>query len=960
MSKPDAEISLCVSVFIKIFLCFQNNKIPRAQTNFHSKTFLCLSFCGKNCFKKAVQNSGDKKQNFSLFPLCWLASATACGILAANWFYVQFAVWFVLLIFAAVFAVFQLKRENLQAAAVSSLTAFLFLGSVSFGIEQQSIAPNRLQKLYDTGEITAETPLELTGALQNEPETTIGGAFLTIKIEKINYKGTEKAVSGAVRVFVPLNSREAVKDYENLELRYGARISIVTMLLREERFRNPGTFEFGQFLRQKNLDAIATLKSPLQIKRIGDATVFPPFAWLYDWRQNLIDNFRRRFSAETSSVLIASLLNNRYFLSKETSEGFRIGGTFHILVISGLHITFIGVWVAWVVRKFTKRAALQFVIANSLLWSYSLMVGADTPVTRAAFMFTVFHAAILFGRRSSSLNAFGAAALILLVLRPSNLFDQSFLLTFISVAAIVAFAFPLWEKMREIGEWQPSQTAPQPPACSKWLKTLCETLFWSETKWQREQKRNLWKCRLFKSNLAKRIEKNGLQTIWQFVFGSILVSAIVQIWLAPLMIVYFHRFPLAGLILNLFVGVLIAIESLAAIAVLLIAQISESFAQPLVLLCEATNWLMIHSVEPFSNFKFASFRVPIYSGWMRLIYFVYFAPLVHLAFTLHRWNPFQLTVNSEQLTRRKSVLLFLITVNCSLLTVIVFHPFSAPFADGRLRVDFLDVGQGDAALITFPNGVTMLVDGGGRPTIPQKFINLEGEIEVRAPDSRSIGEAVVCEFLWEKGYSKIDFLLPSHADADHINGLNDAAKNFAVEAALVGRAPLKDTEFREFYENLQTRKIQLQQISRGETLEIGGARIEILFPPNANPEAASENNDSVVFRLTYGRRSFLLTGDIQKETEGRLSQQPENLVCDVVKVAHHGSRTSSTENFVRATNAKFAVISVGHHSPYGHPHKEVVERWKNAGAEVLTTGERGTISFSTNGEDLQLETFVQN
>jgi competence protein ComEC len=588
------------------------------------------------------------------------------------------------------------------------------------------------------------------------------------------------------------------------------------------------------------------------------------------------------------------------------------------------------------------------------------MVGAETPVTRAAFMFTIFHAAILFGRRSSSLNTFGAAALILLALRPSNLLDQSFLLTFVSVAAIVAFAFPLWEKMREIGEWQPSQTAPQPPACSKWLKTLCETLFWSETKWQREQKRNLWKCRLFKSNLAKRIEENGLQTIWQFVFGSILVSAIVQIWLAPLMIVYFHRFTLAGLILNLFVGVLIAVESLVAIAALLIAQISESFAQPLVLLCEAANWLMIHSVEPFSNLKFASIRVPVYSGWMRAVYFVYFAPLAAIAFALHRWNPFQLPVNSEQLTRRKLVLLFLITVNCSLFTVIVFHPFSAPFADGRLRIDFLDVGQGDAALITFPNGATMLVDGGGRPTIPQKFINLEGEIEARAPDSRSIGEAVVCEFLWENGYSKIDYLLPSHADADHINGLNDAAKNFAVEAALVGRAPLKDAEFREFYENLQTRKIQLRQISRGETLEIGGARIEILSPPNAYPEAASENNDSVVFRLTYGARSFLLTGDIQKETEGRLSQQPENLICDVVKVAHHGSRTSSTENFVRGTNAKFAVISVGRDSPYGHPHKEVVERWKNAGAEILTTGERGTISFSTDGEDLQLETYVQN
>lgn len=229
-----------------------------------------------------MPNPGDKKQDFSHFPLCWLASATACGILAANWFVVQPAIWLILLIFAAVFAIFQLKRENLQAGAVSSLAAFLFLGAVLFETEEQSIAPNRLQKLYDAGEIASETLLEVTGVLRNEPEMAVSGAFLTIKTEKINYKGAEKIVSGAVRVFVPLNTAEAAKDYENLELRYGARISIITTLSRENRFRNPGTIEFRELLRQKNLDAVATLKSPLQIKRLENASVFPPFAWLYD------------------------------------------------------------------------------------------------------------------------------------------------------------------------------------------------------------------------------------------------------------------------------------------------------------------------------------------------------------------------------------------------------------------------------------------------------------------------------------------------------------------------------------------------------------------------------------------------------------------------------------------------------------------------------------------------------
>ncbi|HZH33562.1 MAG TPA: ComEC/Rec2 family competence protein [Pyrinomonadaceae bacterium] len=897
-------------------------------------------------------------KNFSLFPLASLAVSFSGGILAASLLDISFKIWLVLLLVSVALTVLRLRQP--QTATVFLFSAFLFLGAALFEIEKNSVASNRIQKLYDTGEINFETPLELTGVLSTEPEQAMGGAFLTVKVKKIGFRQIEQNSAGSVRLFVALSSEEANKDYENLELRYGAGVKILTTLSREDRFRNPGMTEFREILANKNLDAAGSLKSPLQIERLDDAVVFLPLAALYDWRQNLITQFRRNFSASTSGVLIASMLGNRHFLSQETAERFRVGGTFHILVISGLHITFIGVWVAWLVGKFTKNVWAQFFIANSLLWSYSLMVGAEVPVTRAAFMFTIFHAAVLFHRRATSLNTLGAATLILLALNPSDLFDQSFQLTFVSVAAIVAFAFPFWEKMREIGAWQPSQAAPAPPSCAKWLRTLCETIFWSEKDWQKSQTRTLWKCRLFKSELAKRLEEWHLQFIWQFVFGSILVSLVVQLWLLPLMAVYFHRFSVIAIFLNLFVGVLMAIQSIAAMSVLFLAQIHFALAQPLVWLCEVLNWLMAHSVEPFSDYTWASFRLPVYSGWMRAIYFVYFIPLIALAFSLHRWNPFQLTASSEQLTRRSLVLSFLIIIQCSLFAVIVFHPFSAPRPDGRLRVDFLDVGQGDSALITTPDGTTILIDGGGRPGFStQKIQNEDGEIEIFEPDARSIGESVVCEFLWEKGLSKVDFLIPTHADSDHIDGLNDVARNFRIEAALVGRAPETRAEFRKFYESLRKKRIPMKKVARGDALDIGGVRIEVLHPVSDSDEnAGSENDHSVVLRVIFGSRSFLLTGDIEKEAERNLLVNAVNLQADVVKIGHHGSRTSSIEDFVRLTNAEFAVASVGRESPFGHPHKEVVERWKNAGAAVLTTGENGTISFSTDGKDLRLETFL--
>jgi competence protein ComEC len=143
-------------------------------------------------------------------------------------------------------------------------------------------------------------------------------------------------------------------------------------------------------------------------------------------------------------------------------------------------------------------------------------------------------------------------------------------------------------------------------------------------------------------------------------------------------------------------------------------------------------------------------------------------------------------------------------------------------------------------------------------------------------------------------------------------------------------------------------------------LRFGEVEVEVLWPTRTeNLSAPSGNDDSIVLRLRFGTRIFLLTGDIEKAAEGALANGPDNLRCDVVKVAHHGSRTSSIETFVKKTAPTYAVISVGLNSIFGHPHKEVLDRWRANGTEILTTGEHGTITISTDGHDLKVEKFVK-
>ncbi len=914
--------------------------------------------------------SATSKQNssaqFSIYPLFWLAICFAGGILAEKYFQTD---WKTPLIFSVICASLTAIFIKQKFAVVFLSVTFIAAGAFCLQIKNQTISANRIKIIYDENRIKSGEPIEIEGIIDGAPELAVGGFFLELAAEKLIYKGAEQNVSGTVRLFASIPNEQTAREYEQLNLQYGSKIRVACGLRREDNFLNAGAISNKEILDQKEIDATSAIKSPLLVEKLGETDTFAPVAWIYQRRQDLINDFREKFGVSTAGIMIASLLGNKYFLDKPTAELFREGGTFHVLVISGLHITFIGGLTLLLLRFFTRKKAWQFVIASAFLWAYSIAVGADVPVVRATLMFTILLFSQVIYRTGTLLNSLGFGALILLVWRPEDLFSQSFQLTFVSVGAIVVVAFPLIENLRAIGEWRPTVEKPFPPNIPVWLKRFCEMLYWREAAWKIESKKQIWSARLFKSPYLKKLEAKGLQGFFRYLFEGVSVSLIVQLALLPLTIFYFHRVSIVSVLLNLWVGFFIALESLTALIALFFARFSELLALPLIKFTGLLNWLLLSLPNFFVENNWASFRVPVYSGSMRAVYFLYFAPILMLTISLSKWKPFDLISNFKfQISNKKGgksdlkyFLFFGFSLLCLFVFMIAFHPFSAPSPDGRLRIDFLDVGQGDSALVTFPNGETLLVDGGGKPNFNNLYVKREQEEpEAFAPDSGTIGESVVSRFLWEKGYSRIDYILATHADADHIQGLTDVAKNFHVRAAFFGRTPEKDQDFAELFTVLQKRNIEIIKLKRGDVLSFEKASVEILFPEaDASPEAVSDNNHSVVLRVLFGAKKFLLTGDIEKETESFLLQNPGFLRADLVKVAHHGSRTSSTQNFIDAAKAAYAIISVGKSSPFGHPHAEVLERWKSAGAKILTTGENGTISISTDGNDLRLEIYNQ-
>ena len=265
----------------------------------------------------------------------------------------------------------------------------------------------------------------------------------------------------------------------------------------------------------------------------------------------------------------------------------------------------------------------------------------------------------------------------------------------------------------------------------------------------------------------------------------------------------------------------------------------------------------------------------------------------------------------------------------------------------RLRVTFLDVGQGDATVIESPTGRVIVVDGGGIPGTDERL-------------GHDPGNYVVVPYLRSRGVSVVDLIVPTHPDEDHVQGLNAVVARMTVRAALDGGYPGESASYQRLITMLRRRHIPIHTARRGQRLDIGGgAFIEILAPPPPPPgdraiigAHSATNNNSVVLRVVYGKARFVLTGDAEIEEETEICATNANLSADVLKAGHHGSHWSSSDAFMARVHPAITVVSCGANNTYGHPHRETLKRFAERGVRVFRTDRDGAITIETDAERL--------
>jgi len=741
-----------------------------------------------------------------------------------------------------------------------------------------------------------------------------GGMRLNVIADKLASHGTPSAA--ARQVFPTMRCGDLVEAPLRIKL--------------AERYRDPGAWQYADYLLAQGIGAHASVRAS-KITQLDESGVSPSThvsraaqvqCRIYaaqSWASRRVTDYVHsranrglpaimRLSQDDAGMLNAMLFGDRAGLNKTQRIGFERTGSFHLFVVSGMHVGLLAGLVFWLARRLKLREWLATLVTVALTFGYALLTGFGAPVQRALFMTAVFLLARLLSRDRNVLNALGAAALGVLVWSPAALFEASFQMTFLAIVAIGGIAVPLAERSflpyAHAAEhlWDKWEDIELPPRVAQFRLML---RMWSET------------IAGVAGDSARSLPPLVVRwSLWALELA--LIGAVAEMVMVLPMAVYFHRATMFAVPTNMLSVPLVAV--LAPIAVI---TFCASLLSPWVaMLPGAATGLLLHGVAGVigrvSAVRAADLRVPAPVWWVALL------AIVTWAFCC--WA-----------VRRSRAWAWAAVAVLPLVPLMVLWPEPVVVSPGMMEVTAIDVGQGDSLFIVGPDGSTMLLDAGGP---------VGGVTEAAEATSRfDIGEEVVSPYLWSRRFRRLDVLALSHAHSDHMGGMPAVMRNFRPRELWVSIDPNSEA-YRALLSEAKDLGVQIRHFYAGNQLAWGGTQVTILAPETGyNNPREPVNNDSLVMRMQYGKSSVLLEGDAEAPSEREMLAHGRVAAVTLLKVGHHGSRTSTTQEFLDAAAPKDAVVSVGRGNTFGHPRYEVIERIAEARTKLYRTDQFGLTTF---------------
>ena len=815
-----------------------------------------------------------------------------------------------------------------KAAGLSPIIFYVALGYVAV---QPWVAPhfsaNHIQNFSD------ETRWQIAGVVDSHPVEFSYLKKFVLRADTLKHKKASYRVTGRIRVTVsgqgPVFAR-------------GDRLVFRSRLRQPRNFNNPGAFNYRRYMAFKGLWRTAYTKgSRLQV--VQTASSGDLSQQLNDVRRALAALIDRADKGPSAAVLKALVIGDRTAISSEVRDGFNRAGVGHVLAISGLHIGIVAtvaffffhkllrlvrplLWRAW-----TRKGAAVLSLVPVCI--YGLVSGMSPSTQRAVIMVGAFLMTFLFERERDTLNTLALAAFIILIWFPPALFSISFQLSFMAVLSIL-YGLSCIQKAAAIDGQN------------------------------------------VKIGFANQLRRK--------LVAFFLVSLLAICGTLPLVMFYFNQISLIGLLANSVVVPLVGFVVIpCGLLTLFIYPVSSQIAYGCVKICLFVLDYVLLAINYFADLPFAAVKTITPSLFEMVCYYVlgwvvlnglntrqapggyrnlanaradhvpaqhwYLKP--HGRFGLNRLLSRVASARrllSAGSAAKRGAIIGLVVVLA--LLVDAGYWFSQRHLNGDLRVTYIDVGQGNSALLELPGGHTVLIDGGG----------------FSDNNTFDMGARVLAPFLWRKKIRTIDTLVLSHPNSDHLNGLIFIARHFNVKTIWTNN----ETRTTQGYERLQNiifrKQINLPDFQHmPRQLLINGVEFCFLYPPadflaqKANQKWRSTNNNSLVVKVSFGNISFLFAGDIMAEAEQELVDLAgADLACDVLLVPHHGSRTSSSQPFLSSVQPDVVVFSAGWKNRFRFPHATVLAAYEKIGCRIFRTDQNGAVMIKTDGNHLTVKPFL--
>ncbi len=743
----------------------------------------------------------------------------------------------------------------------------------------------------------------VSGLVVAGPEERPWGVYYTIETAAVRVDGRDRAVTGRLRLLISDRAEGAPR------LAYGDRVRFLAWIRPIVDFANGQPNSYRRYLADRSIHARASIHAGGAVIKVLPPGGNPVVRWIETGRAAARELIRRAVGPEAAGLLRAVLLGDRAGLDPAVREAFQTTGAAHLLVVSGLHLAFLAALAFLLVRGLLTRSAWLCQRVNVILLSraaallpvtaYAALAGFSPPTWRAWVLVVAAVIGQGLGRVRDAWSGLIAAAFGLSVLWPPAPFSLSFQMSFTAVAAL------LWT----LGRLENDLAGLWPSGGLAGAERLDE-----------------------------RPGRFG-RLAGRYFLGLAASSAVASLALAPLLARAFNQIPLGGIGLNVVLVPLITLAvvplgllglGLGAVAPVLGGWALEAAGW----LAEGGAWLATEGAA----WPGMSLKVPSLNLFELALAYAF---LVGLALALG--------ASGARRRRRWGLVLAVLALAAGLADIGVWR-FKLTGPETSLTV--LDVGQGASLLLKLPGGERWLIDGGG-------FQH----------GSFDHGKMVVAPALLSRKITSLDTVVLTHPHPDHFKGLAYTLDHFSPDRfvypghpsdpgggleAILGRVRAGGLA-----------RPELAALHRG--FKVGPVEIKALWPPPDFLDRpgrpawyANPNETSLVLKVSHGRVSFLLTGDIERRAEAALVKRHDegviDLQSDVLYVPHHGGRSSATLEFLDRVRPKVAVISAGYENRYRVPAPEVLRRLAVVGAKVYRTDIHGAVEIETDGQKIEVET----